>query len=131
MITGLIAAAIGAAMVGYNYYEQTVVYYTGFENMPWYSWMSGLNCLMGGVVVLCTQTIFAFRLIRVSTTRTPCKLARNAEASRLIDRLATETTASSGKQIYRNCPRWIDPRVIRFPLSVSLPAYFDVGPLCA
>jgi hypothetical protein len=93
--TGLIAAAIGAALVGYDYHQQTVVYYVGFENMPWYSWMSGLNCLMGGVVVLCTQTIFAFRLIRVSTFRIPCKLAEGAELFRLICCLATNKKASS------------------------------------
>jgi hypothetical protein len=67
----LIAAAIGAGLVGYDYYHQNVVYFSGFENMPFYSWMSGLNCLVGGVVVLCTQTIFAFRLIRVGTICIP------------------------------------------------------------
>lgn len=65
--TGLIAAAIGAALIGYFYYQQTVVYYSGLEKMAMYPWMSALNCLMGGIVVLCTQSVFGFRLIRVSS----------------------------------------------------------------
>lgn len=57
---------MGTALVTYDMYQQTVSYYSGFQNMGFYPWMAGANCQIGGVVTFCTQAIFAFRLIRVS-----------------------------------------------------------------
>ncbi|KAI5452939.1 hypothetical protein NCC49_006475 [Naganishia albida] len=62
---GLLGTILGTALVNHDMYQQTVVYYAGFENMAFHSWMAGANCLVGGVVTLCTEAVFAFRLIRL------------------------------------------------------------------
>ena len=64
--TGFVGTVMGTALVTYDMCQQTVSYYSGFQNMGFYPWMAGANCQLGGIVTLCTQAIFAFRLIRVS-----------------------------------------------------------------
>lgn len=77
---------MGTALVTYDMYQQTVSFYSGFQNMGFYPWMAGANCQIGGIVTLCTQAIFAFRLIRVSNA--PLGSVRTDRLMTLIPRTA-------------------------------------------
>lgn len=63
---GLIGATMATGLCMTELIKQAVIHYDNFETMGFVAWTSGTNCFLGGIVVLCVQAVFGYRLIRVS-----------------------------------------------------------------
>ncbi|KAJ9119400.1 hypothetical protein QFC24_005633 [Naganishia onofrii] len=61
---GMIGATMATGLCWTELITQAVTHFDNFEANGFIPWTSGLNCFLGGIVVLCVQAVFSYRLIR-------------------------------------------------------------------
>jgi hypothetical protein len=78
---GITGATMATGLCWTELITQAVTHFDNFEANGFIPWTSGLNCFLGGIVVLCVQAVFSYRLIRVSAS---CLLAFHPISQHLL-----------------------------------------------